>query len=179
MESVAALAAGAAQLLPDGSPDPDRDWRWRTPGYTYSPSRAAAQPGYVGSYAMDALAMALHCVHATSTYRDAVLLAANMRGDADTVAAVTGQLAGALYGLSAIPAAWVAAVERWDGGGSIADRAHCLFQRVALGAEEEEEQSGGCGEGGGAASAGAATASSSTAAVSDLSAERDSKRARK
>ena len=32
-----------------------------------------------------------------------MLLAANLADDADTVAAVTGQLAGALYGLNAIP----------------------------------------------------------------------------
>ena len=38
--------------------------------------------------------------------RRAVLLAANLADDADTVAAVTGQLAGALYGLNAIPDHW-------------------------------------------------------------------------
>ena len=37
-----------------------------------------------------------------------MLLAANLADDADTVAAVTGQLAGALYGLSGIPADWLA-----------------------------------------------------------------------
>ena len=35
------------------------------------------------------------------------LLAANLADDADTVAAVTGQLAGALYGLRAIPETWL------------------------------------------------------------------------
>ena len=35
-----------------------------------------------------------------------MLLAANLADDADTVAAVTGQLAGALYGLNAIPDHW-------------------------------------------------------------------------
>ena len=36
-----------------------------------------------------------------------MLLAANLADDADTVAAVTGQLAGALYGLSGIPDNWL------------------------------------------------------------------------
>ena len=36
-----------------------------------------------------------------------MLLAANLANDADTVAAVTGQLAGALYGLSSIPERWL------------------------------------------------------------------------
>jgi len=129
---VRALARAAAEPLPGGggAPDPDRDWRWRGPArLDFSPKRAAAQPGYVGSYAMDALAMALHCVASTADFRGAVLAAANLRGDADTVAAIAGQIAGAVYGAAGIPAEWVAKVERWDGGGSIALRAHCLFAR--------------------------------------------------
>jgi ADP-ribosyl-[dinitrogen reductase] hydrolase len=35
-----------------------------------------------------------------------VVLAANLGEDADTTAAITGQLAGALYGASAIPSPW-------------------------------------------------------------------------
>jgi ADP-ribosyl-[dinitrogen reductase] hydrolase len=34
-------------------------------------------------------------------------MAANLGDDADTVAAVTGQIAGAMHGLSAIPPRWV------------------------------------------------------------------------
>ena len=40
-------------------------------------------------------------------FESAVLLAANLADGADTVAAVTGQLAGALYGLSGIPDRWL------------------------------------------------------------------------
>jgi ADP-ribosyl-[dinitrogen reductase] hydrolase len=39
-----------------------------------------------------------------------VLLAANLADDADSVAAVAGQLAGALYGASGIPEEWVTRV---------------------------------------------------------------------
>lgn len=105
----------------------NRDWRWRQEDYRYAPARAASDPGYVGSYAMDCMAMALHCVHATSSFEAAVLRAANRCGDADTVAAVTGQLAGAIYGASAVPSAWREAVERWDRGGDIQCRAWLLF----------------------------------------------------
>ena len=38
---------------------------------------------------------------------EALILAANLARDADTVAAVTGQLAGALWGMSGAPAAWL------------------------------------------------------------------------
>lgn len=40
----------------------DRDWRWMAESYRYSPTRSRQQPGYIGSYAMDGLCMALHCI---------------------------------------------------------------------------------------------------------------------
>ena len=58
-------------------------------------------------YVVDTLEAALWSVARTSDFRNAVLLAANLADDADTVAAVTGQLAGALYGLSGIPDSWL------------------------------------------------------------------------
>lgn len=61
-------------------------------------------------YVAHSLEAALWCVAETDTYRDAVLLAANLGDDADTTAAITGQLAGALYGAGSIPAAWRAKV---------------------------------------------------------------------
>lgn len=39
-------------------------------------------------------------------YRDCVLKAVNLGGDTDTVAAVAGGLAGALYGYEGIPQEW-------------------------------------------------------------------------
>ena len=59
-------------------------------------------------YVVHTLEAAIWSIARTHDFRDAVLLAANLAGDADTTAAVTGQLAGALYGLSGIPRDWVA-----------------------------------------------------------------------
>jgi ADP-ribosyl-[dinitrogen reductase] hydrolase len=59
-------------------------------------------------YVAHSLEAALWCVGRTSQFRDAVLLAANLGEDANTVAAITGQLAGALYGASVIPEDWLA-----------------------------------------------------------------------
>jgi ADP-ribosyl-[dinitrogen reductase] hydrolase len=42
----------------------------------------------------------------TTTFKDAVIQAANLGNDADTGAAVTGVIAGAAYGLAAIPLEW-------------------------------------------------------------------------
>ncbi len=41
-----------------------------------------------------------------TNFEDALILAVNLGDDADTVGAVTGQLAGALYGATAIPKRW-------------------------------------------------------------------------
>ncbi len=58
-------------------------------------------------YVVHTLEAALWSVARTADFRGAVLLAANLADDADTVAAVTGQLAGALYGLRGIPEPWL------------------------------------------------------------------------
>jgi ADP-ribosyl-[dinitrogen reductase] hydrolase len=58
-------------------------------------------------YVVDSFEAAIWCVSQTNNFKDAVLLAANLGGDADTVAAITGQLAGAKYGRSSIPAQWI------------------------------------------------------------------------
>ena len=54
----------------------------------------------------EALAIALEAFGATDNFRDAVLHAANHGGNSDVAAAACGQLAGALYGASSIPAPW-------------------------------------------------------------------------
>jgi ADP-ribosylglycohydrolase len=47
------------------------------------------------------------CVATTDSFESAVLKAVNLGGDADTIGAVTGQLAGACYGMEAIPTQWL------------------------------------------------------------------------
>ncbi len=75
-------------------------------------------------YVVDTLEAALWSIWNTDTFADAVLLAANLGDDADSVACATGQLAGAIYGASAIPARWLDTLAWSD---SIADRADRLF----------------------------------------------------
>ena len=57
-------------------------------------------------YVVDSLEAALWCFNQSDSYAQAVLLAANLGDDADTTAAICGQLAGAFYGLQGIPSAW-------------------------------------------------------------------------
>lgn len=69
---------------------------------------AKTRDDVVGSgYAVASLEAALWCFHNTGNFTDAVLAAANLGDDADTTAAITGQLAGAHYGSAAIPEKWL------------------------------------------------------------------------
>ncbi len=57
-------------------------------------------------YAVASLEAALWCFRTTDSFESAVLRAANLGDDADTTAAIVGQIAGAHYGILAIPAHW-------------------------------------------------------------------------
>jgi ADP-ribosyl-[dinitrogen reductase] hydrolase len=57
-------------------------------------------------YVIDCLEAAAWCFWHAESYREAVLRAANLGDDADTTAAVCGQIAGAFYGEEGIPQAW-------------------------------------------------------------------------
>jgi len=59
-------------------------------------------------YVLHSLEAALWALARTHTFLDGALLAVNLGDDADTVGAIYGQLAGALYGRSAIPEGWLA-----------------------------------------------------------------------
>ena len=59
-------------------------------------------------YVVDSLEATLWCFTHTNSFRECVLMAANLGDDADTTAAQAGQIAGAFYGEGAIPAEWVA-----------------------------------------------------------------------
>lgn len=58
-------------------------------------------------YVAHSLEASLWSVGRSASFADAVLFAANLGEDADTTAAITGQLAGALHGASSIPAPWL------------------------------------------------------------------------
>ncbi len=59
-----------------------------------------------GGGILQALEAAMWAFHRSETFRDGVLLAANLGRDSDVVAATYGQVAGAYHGVSAIPGIW-------------------------------------------------------------------------
>lgn len=58
-------------------------------------------------YVVESLEAALWSFWSTSSFKEAILTAANLGDDADTTAAVCGQIAGAHYGASGIPKGWL------------------------------------------------------------------------
>ncbi|HEY9909465.1 MAG TPA: ADP-ribosylglycohydrolase family protein [Thermosynechococcaceae cyanobacterium] len=58
-------------------------------------------------YVVESLEAALWCFWTTDTFEQAILTAANLGDDADTTAAICGQVAGAFYGETGIPDQWL------------------------------------------------------------------------
>jgi ADP-ribosyl-[dinitrogen reductase] hydrolase len=58
-------------------------------------------------HCLAALEAAVWCFANTDSFESAVLTAANLGDDADTTAAICGQLAGAHYGVDSVPAHWL------------------------------------------------------------------------
>ena len=65
-------------------------------------------------YVLHTLEASIWCLLTTDNYREAVLKAVNLGRDTDTTAAVTGGLAGLLYGIDDIPKNWIAQLARKD-----------------------------------------------------------------
>ena len=69
-------------------------------------------PEIVGSgYVVKSLEAALWAFHRSESFGDGCLLAVNLGDDADTTAAIYGQLAGAYYGIDGIPREWTSSPE--------------------------------------------------------------------
>jgi ADP-ribosylglycohydrolase len=75
-----------------------------------------------GATAPSALLAARWALLTTSNFRDGALAAVNLGGHSDVVGAVYGQLAGAFYGVNAIPRAWRMAVSHSELIASLADQ---------------------------------------------------------
>jgi ADP-ribosyl-[dinitrogen reductase] hydrolase len=70
------------------------------------------------------LEAALWCFWRTDTFEQAVVEAANLGNDADTVAAICGQTAGAHYGATSIPEKWLKRLAMRAEITQLADRLH-------------------------------------------------------
>ena len=83
-------------------------------------------------YVVRSLEAALWCFWTTDSFEAAILKAANLGEDADTTAAVCGQLAGAYYGENGIPDQWLSVLVERDGISQLADRLMALSLTAPL-----------------------------------------------
>lgn len=65
----------------------------------------------ISGWAVSTLESALWALESTGSFEEALVAAVNLGGDADSIGAVCGQLAGAKYGAGAIPERWLAAIK--------------------------------------------------------------------
>jgi len=65
-------------------------------------------------YVLHTLEASIWCLMTTNSYQEAVLRAVNLGFDTDTTGAVTGGLAGLLYGYENIPENWLRQIARFD-----------------------------------------------------------------
>ena len=79
-------------------------------------------------YVVHTLEASIWSLLTTNNYQEAVLKAVNLGSDTDTTGAVTGGLAGLLYGLEAIPANWTTPLARKE---DIEDLAQRLYNSIS------------------------------------------------
>ena len=69
-------------------------------------------PGQSSAFIVDTMQTVLHFYLGTRSFADCLIQTVNQGGDADTTGALAGMLAGATYGLDALPAGWLAKLDR-------------------------------------------------------------------
>lgn len=65
-------------------------------------------------YVVNTLEASIWCLLHSNSYEEAVTKAVNLGEDTDTVGAVTGSMAGTIYGKEAIPKRWISKLKRTD-----------------------------------------------------------------
>jgi ADP-ribosyl-[dinitrogen reductase] hydrolase len=83
------------------------EWIAQQPAFRFE-----AYAGPSSAYVVDTIRTVLWAFFATTSFEDCLTRVVNRGGDADTTGALVGALAGALYGLDAIPKRWLKALDR-------------------------------------------------------------------
>ena len=79
----------------------------RHPVFAFNKKRTENPSGYV----VETLQAVFQAFFSTDTFEDCLIDVVNRGGDADTTGAIAGMLAGARYGLEAIPKRWLSAID--------------------------------------------------------------------
>lgn len=81
-------------------------------------------------YVLHSLEASLWCIMKYKTFDDSVLAAVNLGGDTDTTAAITGGLAGIIYGIDSIPAEWIDSLVRKNDILKLSERLDQKYQLI-------------------------------------------------
>ena len=90
-----------------------------------------------GGYVIETIEACVWCLLTTDNYKAAVLKAVNLGHDTDTTAAVTGGLAGLLYGFDEIPKEWVKKIAKREEIEELGER----FERVIFESKSKNDGS--------------------------------------
>ena len=74
--------------------------------------RFEAFRGQSTAYVVDTMQTVLHFYFVTDSFQDCLIQTVNQGGDADTTGALAGMLAGACYGVDAIPRTWLGKLDK-------------------------------------------------------------------
>jgi len=84
---------------------------------------------YSSGYVLHSLEASLWCILTTGTYEDAVLKAVNLGDDTDTTGAITGGLAGLIYGFESIPEKWLNAIVKKNEIEELCEKMNAVFMK--------------------------------------------------
>lgn len=73
----------------------------------YDSFRFRHYQGHASAYVVDTLQTVFHYLFSTASFEECLVGVVNQGGDADTTGAIAGMIAGAFYGLEAIPMRWL------------------------------------------------------------------------
>ena len=91
--------------------DPDLRLRFKKYSNLLSFQKTKEQEISSSGYVIDTLEASLWAFFTTSTFEEGALKAVNLGGDADTIGAIYGGIAGAYYGVENIPQTWISRLE--------------------------------------------------------------------
>jgi ADP-ribosyl-[dinitrogen reductase] hydrolase len=127
LEEVRSLTGASAPTTATGMEDtpgmqPLPEGFWERLESIEDKSYEQLQPSGYAGYVLECLEAAAWCCLKSSSLEEALVQAVNLGGEADTIAAVAGGIAGACWGREAIPERWLAALHRREDLETVAQR---------------------------------------------------------
>jgi ADP-ribosyl-[dinitrogen reductase] hydrolase len=127
----AARSAASLGSLSPGTPGPAPlpDGFWERLAAVETKRYTQLQPSGYAGYVVECLEAAAWCCLSADSLEETLILAVNLAGEADTIGAVAGGIAGAAWGRGALPARWLAMLHQREYTERIAEQLARLRDR--------------------------------------------------